>query len=55
MISYKLAKELGCPILSTEHLKLKIVSGQILQFIGIAKVEIKIEYRVSCTIVFFLV
>ena len=27
MISYELAKELGCLILSTEHLKLKMVLG----------------------------
>ena len=27
VISYKLTKELGCLILSTEYLKLKIVSG----------------------------
>ena len=27
VILYKLTKELGCLILSTEHLKLKIVSG----------------------------
>ena len=27
VISYKLAKELGCLILSTEYLKLKMVSG----------------------------
>ena len=27
VISYELAKELGCPILSIEHLKLKTVLG----------------------------
>ena len=55
VISYELAKELRCPILSTEHLKLKTVSGQVLQFAGIAKIEIEIKHGVSCTTVFFLV
>ena len=55
VMSYELAKELGCPILSTEHLKLKTVSGQVLQFAGMAKVEIEIEHGVGCTTVFFLV
>ena len=37
VMTYELAKKLGCPILSTENLKLKTVSGQILQFAGMAK------------------
>ena len=55
VMSYELAKGLGCPILSTEHLKLKTVSGQVLQFAGMAKVEVEIEHGVGCNTVFFLV
>src|SRR6266536_3427808 len=55
VMSYDLAKCLGCPILSTENLKLKTVSGQVLQFAGIAKADIEIEHGVGCTTVFFLV
>ena len=49
------AKGLGCLILSTKHLKLKTVSGQILQFLGIVKVYVKVEHRVSYKTVFFLI
>ena len=55
VMSYELAKSLGCPILSTEKLKLKTVSGQILQFAGMAKADIEIEHGVGCSTVFFLV
>ncbi len=55
VMSYDLAKCLGCPILSTENLKLKTVSGQVLQFAGMAKADIEIEHGVGCTTVFFLV
>jgi hypothetical protein len=49
------AKGLGCPILSTKHLKLKTVSGQILQFSGMAKVYVEVEHGVGCETVFFLI
>ncbi len=52
---YKLTKSLKYLILSIENLKLKTVSGQVLQFTRIVKANIKIKYRVSYTIVFFLV
>ena len=55
IMTYELAKSLGCPILSTENLKLKTVSGQILQFAGMAKAEVEIEHGVGCVTVFFLV
>ena len=55
VMPYELAKSLGCPILSTENLKLKTVSGQVLQFAGMAKVEIEVEHGVGCTTTFFLV
>ncbi len=54
-MSYDLTKCLRCPILSIENLKLKTVSGQVLQFTRIAKVDIEIEHGVRYTIVFFLV
>jgi hypothetical protein len=50
-----IAKGLGCPILSTEHLKLRTVSGQVIRFLGIAKVSIKVEHRVGYDNVFFLI
>jgi hypothetical protein len=55
VMTYELAKSLGCPILSTEKLKLRTVSGQILQFAGMAKADIEIEHGVGCSTVFFLV
>ena len=55
VMTYELTKKLSCLILSIENLKLKIVSSQVLQFIGIAKAKIKIEYRIRYTTVFFLV
>ena len=55
VMTYELAKKLGCPILSTENLKLKTVSGQVLQFTGMAKAEVEIEHGIRYTTVFFLV
>ena len=55
VMPYELAKSLGCPILSTENLKLKTMSRQVLQFAGMAKVEIEVEHRVGYTTTFFLV
>ncbi len=52
---YELTKSLEYLILSTENLKLKTVLRQVLQFTRIVKANIEIEYRVSYTIVFFLV
>ena len=50
-----MAKGLGCPILSTEHLKLRTVSGQVMRFSGMAKVSIEVEHGVGCDTVFFLI
>ena len=50
-----LARALGCLILETQNLKIRIVSRQIIQFARISKVFIEIAYRVSCKTVFFLV
>ena len=50
-----IAKGLGCPILSTEHLKLRTVSGQVIKFSGIAKVSVKVKHRVGYDTVFFLI
>jgi hypothetical protein len=50
-----IAKGLGCLILSTEHLKLRTVSSQVIRFLGIAKVSIKVKHRVSYDTVFFLI
>jgi hypothetical protein len=50
-----MAKGLGCPILSTEHLKLRTVSGQVMKFSGIAKVSVKVKHGVGCDTVFFLI
>jgi len=52
---YELAKSLRYLILSIENLKLKTVSGQVLQFTRIVKADIEIKYRVGYTTVFFLV
>ena len=50
-----IAKGLGCPILSTEHLKLRTVSGQVIKFLGIAKVSVKVKHRVGYKTVLFLI
>src|ERR1700721_2489156 len=50
-----LARALGCLILRTQNLKIRTVSGQIIQFARMSKVFVEIAYRVSCKIVFFLV
>jgi hypothetical protein len=50
-----IAKGLGCLILSTEHLKLRTVSSQVIKFLGIAKVSIKVKHRVSYNTIFFLI
>ena len=55
VITYELAKKLSCLILSIENLKLKTVSSQVLQFIGIVKAEVEIKHRIRYTTVFFLV
>src|ERR1700721_3968649 len=50
-----LARALGCLILRTQNLKIRTVSGQIIQFARMSKVFVEIAYKVSCKIVFFLV
>ena len=50
-----MAQGLGYPILGTEHLKLKTVSSQVIGFLGIAKVYVKVKHRVSYKTVFFLI
>jgi hypothetical protein len=50
-----LARALGCPILGTQNLKMRTVSGQIIQFAGMSKVFVEIAHGVSCETVFFLV
>src|SRR6202021_3643200 len=50
-----LARALGCLILGTQNLKMRIVSGQIIQFARMSKVFVEIAHRVSCKTVFFLV
>ena len=55
IISYELTKKLRCLILSIENLKLKAVSSQVLQFIGIVKAKVRIKYRIRYTTIFFLV
>src|ERR1700721_2558691 len=50
-----LARALGCLILGTQNLKMRTVSGQIIQFARMSKVFVEIAYRVSCKTVFFLV
>ena len=55
VITYELTKKLSCLILSIENLKLKIVSSQVLQFIGIVKAKVEIKYRIRYTTIFFLV
>jgi hypothetical protein len=50
-----IAQGLGCPILGIEHLKLKTVSGQVIGFLGIAKVYVEVKHRVGYKTVFFLI
>src|ERR1700721_2788937 len=50
-----LARALGCLILGTQNLKIRTVSGQIIQFARMSKVFVEIRHRVSCKMVFFLV
>ena len=50
-----LARALGCLILRTQNLKMRTVSGQIIQFARISKVFVEFAHRVRCKTVFFLV
>ena len=50
-----IAQGLGCLILGTEHLKLKTVSGQVMGFLGMAKVYVEVKHRVGYKTVFFLI
>src|ERR1700721_895276 len=50
-----LARALGYLILGMQNLKMRTVSGQIIQFARMSKVFVEIAYKVSCKTVFFLV
>ena len=55
MLLTSLARELSCLILGIQNLKIRIVSRQVIYFVRMSRVFIKIAYKISYKIVFFLV